>query len=302
MDFTTTGLVFLVIGVIVVIARNWERQLFSGRFHLVEIHELSFIPTFYHSFCVEVLLGAWNPPFRIPGTIKDPYEAVGEVLAPVMKKVNATHILDTCSGGGGPWYALQKQLAKELDTEVTVTLSDLYPHPEEWQERVEKFDSPGVSYISESVDVTRCEKKADIITMFNSFHHMQPDVAADILGDAVRSKTPIAVFELAKRDLNHAMVIGLFAILGPIATLVDNFSWKRLLVLPIVLMTMVNDGIVSVLRMYSREEFYAVAKEADPYDEFEWVHGETMMIPHFLGMGYFIGYPKSAVDSPQIEG
>ena len=57
------------------------------------------------------------------------------IISEAVKATGATHIVDLCSGGGGPHRLLLPQLqAATGDTQLGMTLTDLYPHVDGWRE------------------------------------------------------------------------------------------------------------------------------------------------------------------------
>src|SRR5918993_5781982 len=54
------------------------------------------------------------------------FDAVAPKIRAAMHATRTTEVLDLCSGGGGPWLTLQRELAKSGP--VRVLLSDLYPN------------------------------------------------------------------------------------------------------------------------------------------------------------------------------
>ena len=64
------------------------------------------------------------------------------ILAKAVKATGATHIVDLCSGGGGPHRLLLPQLqAATGNSKLGMTLTDLWPHVDSWQE-VSATDPP----------------------------------------------------------------------------------------------------------------------------------------------------------------
>lgn len=62
-------------------------------------------------------------------------EPVVPILSKAVKATGATHIVDLCSGGGGPHRLLLPQVqAATGNRELTMTLTDLWPHVDAWKE------------------------------------------------------------------------------------------------------------------------------------------------------------------------
>jgi len=89
------------------------------RLHLFEIHDQEWCPrairdaeTDYLQFVIAKMKG---------------YAPVVPVLAAALQRTRTRHVLDLCSGAGGPWFWLRPILA-ERGLNVSVCLTDKYPN------------------------------------------------------------------------------------------------------------------------------------------------------------------------------
>src|SRR5688572_23634472 len=176
------------------------------------------------------------------------FSAVAPKIRAALDATATSHVLDLCSGGGGPWLTLERDLA--ATGPVTIELSDLYPNLEAFR-GVSVRSQGRLSYRRAPVDATDVAPgPPHVRTMFNSFHHFPPARARAIIADAVRKRCGIAVFE----GVNHravglaAMPLQLPAILL-LTPFVKPFRWSRLMLtyaLPLIPLLVLFDGTVSM--------------------------------------------------------
>ena len=223
------------------------------------------------------------------------------MFAPVVPKIRAAmqatgtnHVVDLCSGGGGPWLTLEPELAKTGP--VSVTLTDRYPNIKAFSDA--RARSGGrLGFRASSVDATDVPAElTGVRTMFLAFHHFPPDSAAAILADAVRKRCAIVVFE----GVNHRAV-GSIAIplLLPLMLLltpfVRPFRWSRLLftyVLPLIPFLVLFDGTMSLLRLYLEDELRELVAGIPGHDSYVWDIGATRFAGTKIGLLHLIGIPK----------
>lgn len=219
------------------------------------------------------------------------------MAAPLERALDATgasHLVDLCSGGGGPAAVMADELARR-GREVTVTLTDLYPNRAAFA-HLEAESGGAVTARMEPVDATAVP--ADLRgfrTMFNAFHHFRPEVARRVLEDAVSQRQPIAVFEVVSREL--PMLLGLLTSpLGVTLTLPlwRPFRWAWVLwtwLIPVMQLFILWDGVVSWLRIYSEEELRALVAQIDAPD-WVWDIGRVKLGNAPLHGTYLVGYPR----------
>ena len=234
------------------------------RVHLVEIHDLPSCPPSLRDALTDFLAFTEN--------LTRAYDPVGPLLRRAVGQTKARRIVDLCSGAGGPWRRLADQVG------VPVLLTDLYPHGD----NVIRVDARAVPA---DLDGFR--------TIFTAFHHFPPAEARAILGDAVRRRQGIGVFEIARRAPLEIAVVAL-TWLGTLvsAPFVRPWRWSRLAwtylppALPII---GTFDGIVSCLRTYSRPELEELVRGLDGYD---WEFGDFRGSWSPLRGSYLIGVPR----------
>jgi SAM-dependent methyltransferase len=203
-------------------------------------------------------------------------------------------VIDLCSGGGGPWLTLEPELAKS--GQVHVELSDLFPNVAALG-ALRARSGNRIAFRGSPVDATDVPAEFDgVRTMFNSFHHFPPDRARAILGDAVRKRRGIAIFEwVTHRAIG---VVGIPLLLPAVLLLtpfVRPFRWSRLLftyALPLIPCLVLFDGTVSMLRVYLQDELRELVAGTPDHEGFSWDIGTTMMAGVPGGLTYLVGVPS----------
>jgi len=227
------------------------------------------------------------------------YNPVAVKLREAMNATGTTHVLDLCSGGGGPWLTLERELAKSGP--VTVTLSDLYPNGSAFDD-VRARSEGRIAVEPRSIDATDVPARlTGVRTMFASFHHFAPKTAAAILADAVRQRRAIAIFEaINSRAVGlAAMPLQLPAILL-LTPFVKPFKWSRLLLTylpPLIPMLVLFDGTVSMLRLYLEDDLRDLLTHVPGHETFTWEIGSTPLLGPF-GIMHLVGTPKSSYETP----
>src|SRR5690554_5174493 len=160
------------------------------RCHLFEFHELSACPAVLRQL-VTGFLEAIVRLFR-------PYSPKIDLLVCAMRSSGTTKFVDLCSGNGGPWFQLARQVEEETGQSVSVTLTDVFPSSEA---RVRAESVAGLTYLRDSVDARRVpEQLQGVRTLFNGLHHFRPEEVRAVLQDAVAKGQPIAIFETLQRN------------------------------------------------------------------------------------------------------
>lgn len=223
------------------------------------------------------------------------FNAVAPKLRHAMIATGTTRVLDLCSGGGGPWLTLERELAKSGPVEVT--LSDFYPNVAAFDDLAARSDGRLAGERSR-VDATDVPGRLDgVRTMFSSFHHFAPDKAAAILADAVRKRRAIAIFEpINSRAMGLAnMPLQLPAILL-FTPFVRPFRWSRLLftyLVPLIPLLVLFDGTMSMLRLYLEDDLRELLPRVPGHETFAWDIGVTPIMGR-LGVMHLVGTPLGA--------
>lgn len=243
------------------------------RLHLVEFHDLAWCPPSLRDALTDFLAFSLN--------LARAYDPAGPLLRRAVRRAGAHRIVDLCSGAGGPWRRLAK------DVGVPVLLTDLYPHrganvAGQLPVHPEPVDARAVP---EALDGFR--------TVFTAFHHFRPAEARAILADAVKQRQGIAIFEAARRAPWEIAVVAL-TWLGTLAAapFVRPWRWSRFFwsyLPPVLPLVGTFDGIVSCLRVYSPAELRGLVRGLDTYD---WEIGDMRGGWSPLRGTYLIGTPR----------
>jgi hypothetical protein len=257
------------------------------RRHLLEIHEQPWCPTAIRSGATDCL--------RFIATVGRQYKHVLPKLEAALVATGSTHIVDLCSGSGGPWPTLHQQLSAIDGERVQILLTDLYPQVAE--ARAQRAQSP-LTYVPTAIDATAVPPDLrGLRTLFTAFHHFEPATAQAILQDAVDQRQGIAIFEQTRR---HPLALLLMVLLAPLAFLAVPFIWpwrpSRFFwtyLLPAIPLVLCVDGIVSCLRTYTPDELRGMTTQLTgaPY---QWAIGHAAAPLSPIGVLYAIGYPIAA--------
>lgn len=269
------------------------------RTDLVELHDHRWFPTFLRNLVTDALQALWQ--FG---------NSYGPILSHLHRGLTANgtvspaHVLDLCSGGGGPWLRLSDKLERDFQLPVRVCLTDKYPNRDAFEEvraqcRLQSATRSQLDFVSASVDVTQVPRDLNgFRTIFSSFHHFGPIDAGKILHDAVRGGQGIGVFELAQRGVKTVLVLCFTPFLVLLLTpRIRPFRWSRLIwtyLIPIVPFVIWFDGMVSCLRAYGLEELREMidrVSKPGSKQNYRWQLGEERT--GFLPVTYLIGYPES---------
>jgi hypothetical protein len=225
------------------------------------------------------------------------HRPVVALLAEALRATKTRHVIDVCSGGGGPIPALQKDLATE-GLKVSFTLTDRFPNVPAF-ERI-AANCEGVSFASEPVDGRSVPRQLiGFRTLFNSFHHFRPADAVAVLRDATQAGQPIGIFEIPNRTWGMLLpMLFLTPFIVALATpFIRPFGWSRLLwtyVVPLVPLTCWWDGIVSELRAYTPAELERLAREVKA-DNYSWRAGKVPIVSAPGQLTYLVGNPLHVV-------
>lgn len=214
------------------------------------------------------------------------------ILSETLKTMNAPIVLDIGSGSGGGMGALHTAIAEEIPL-LQTQLSDLYPQPKTWKRLCEEH--PGLTAIPESVDALDIPSHhLGMRTFFLSFHHFSPEKARQILANAARDRTPIAIVEGQDRSLVSLLgmlfsPITLFLV-TPQITPLEGWRLVFTYVIPILPLVVMWDGVLSCLRTYSVSELRALIATLPDGSDMDWKVGRVRSGPIILT--YLVGVPR----------
>jgi hypothetical protein len=218
------------------------------------------------------------------------------LLARALKHAKTLQFVDLCSGSGGPWGNLIHQL-EQAGFLVDVILTDKYPHPEAtW--RCEQLDHPRIHYLAEPVDARHVpDNLHGMRTLFEGFHHFEPEDARLILRDALEQRATIGIFEASLPAPQGPLIF----MLSPLMTLLGylfstpfiqprtlaRFLWTYI---PIVPLTTSWDGIVSFLRVYTQDQLERLVEPLQ-HPGYRWEIGRISTGTPLFEFTYLLGYP-----------
>ncbi len=253
------------------------------RLHLIEFHEQNWVPQVLRRGVTDYLKAA------------NEVAGYDNMILPLLKQrlqdSGQTKILDMGSGAGGAWEKLFPKLQAEMEQPVRVTLSDANPRIDAWK-RLQAELGDGLDFNPESVDA-RSTSARGLRTMFNLFHHFQPNDARAILQDAADQQQPILIVETLEKGFIQGLMIFLLA---PIMTLfltpmIRPFRWWRILftyLIPILPLMIAWDGLVSIIRIHDESSMKKWTQEIGGMD---WSVGGIRQ--KNLYILYLSGAPKS---------
>jgi hypothetical protein len=219
-------------------------------------------------------------------------------------KKDRQSIVDMCSGGGGPWLDLSRNLrCREAGDSagLQIWLTDKYPNLEAFQS-VSASSDHHITYYPESVDAMNVPRALKgLRTMFTSFHHFSPEDARAILQNAVDAGESVGIFEITKRAPSTIGVIFVGTLLLFLHTpRIRPFRWSRLLwtyLIPVIPLVLLFDGVVSCLRTYRPQELREMVEKLTGC-QYQWEIGE--LAGKRAPVTYLIGYPKAGPSSHVI--
>ena len=222
------------------------------------------------------------------------FSSVAPKIRGALEATGTTNVLDLCSGGGGPWLTLERDLARSGP--VHVQLSDLFPNVDAFAS-ISDRSGGRLAFLETPIDATDVPADVDgVRTMFNAFHHFPPGAARSILADAVAKRRAIAVFDAV--DHRALGLIGMPLQLPGIfllTPLVRPFRWSRLFltyVVPLIPFIVLFDGTMSFLRIYLADELRELVAGIPDSESFIWDIGSTKMAGLPFGITHLVGIPR----------
>ncbi len=158
------------------------------------------------------------------------------------QNIKSNVMFDLCSGSGEPAVSIFNKTSNFQQ----LKLSDKFPR---------SFQSTSkIIYIDESIDVNEYTFiPGETYTMFNAFHHFSDDEKQKIVLNCDKAKANLFIVEILEPTLFFFLKVFTLTTIGVLLfnPFVRPFSIKRLFftyVLPINIITITIDGIISVLK------------------------------------------------------
>lgn len=179
----------------------------------------------------------------------------GNVYSPFVDYLNAQCLqalpmYDVCSGSGEPAISIYTQ----SNCFSQLTLSDKFP-------RHLRFKDATIQYDAQSVDVLHMPfQQHNCYTMFNALHHFSDTEKTALVNVLQNSGASAFLVELLEPTFLCILKVIFATTIGcmVLTPFIRPFSFKRLLftyVLPINLFTIAIDGIISVLKSRSVQQY-----------------------------------------------
>ncbi|MBX3022479.1 MAG: hypothetical protein KF799_12470 [Bdellovibrionales bacterium] len=247
-----------------------------GRMHLFEIEDQSWCPKVIRTAITEFLATVTR--------MTKLWQPTAEVLREILERTTTNRIVVLGAGSGGGIL----DVVPALPNDTQIVLTDLYP------DLGFKSPNPRVSYLKTSVDATAVPKDLNgVRVMYASFHHLTPDLAKQVLANAVKDNQAIAIFEGTERSAKGIFALIFVPILVLLVTpIIRPFRWSRLFltyILPVLPLAIAWDGLASALRTYSIDEMKTLVADLPSYD---WTV-EVLKGPRGENLPTLIGIPKS---------
>jgi hypothetical protein len=260
------------------------------RLQLFEWEDQPWLPRFLRDLATDHLRYAHTTADMAPA-----HEAIALRLAAALRRLGSNRIVDLCSGASGPMTRLRPRLDAALGRPVEIVLTDLFPN-------VDAFRAVGGDGIRG--EITPVDAAAvppaltGLRTMFAAFHHFPPEAAREVLADAVRNRSGIAIFEPLERTPRMLLAVFLSGLIrGFVLTpVIGHLSLARLLctyVVPLGPLILIWDGVVSALRTYTVDELRDLSRGLGD-GAYDWEAGRFPVATPIGAVywSYLIGLPR----------
>ncbi len=256
------------------------------RIQFIEIHEQSWFPPFLRDYVTDAL--------QYGLVFLKAYAPIGPVLLSMLDSISSRSILDLCSGGGGPWLHLSRNLKTDARADQ-VCLSDKFPNLKAFQ-NIRAESGNRITFRTESIDAKKVPRElTGLRTIFSSYHHFPPDEARVVLQDAVDAGQSIGIFEITRRSPSAIVMMFPWALLVFASTLwMRPFRWSRIFwtyAVPVVPFVVLFDGIVSCLRTYRPQELREIIGQLKG-SKYQWEVGEHLRAGWEVPITYAVGHPR----------
>jgi hypothetical protein len=224
----------------------------------------------------------------------DVYTPLVPKIMGILQKLNCRHVIDLCSGSGGPLLRIQEILSAQKNFPISITLTDKYPNVNTFQKLCHSSKYP-IDFVPVSVDATSVPiRYKGIRTIFSAFHHFKPNEAKQVLQDAVNRNAPIGIFEYTERTRDRCLYI---IKSGPLIALrttpsIQHFKWSRFFwtyIIPVMPFVFTWDALVSYLRTYSVHELEQLVSEIRA-PNYTWEIGQIRSVENGLNITYLFGF------------
>ena len=230
-----------------------------------------------------------------------------EVLTKLLKLVKERHdfsqIVDMGSGSGGPMPDAVEALNEGSEDKVQLMLTDLHLNPS-FVQQINDKQHPFIRYHPTSVNATQLsEAPKGLKTMINSFHHMPPKAAKQILKSAQESKEPFLIYEIGENNIPTLLwwlflpisLIILMVMVLFMTPAVRPMRWQQLVftyLIPIIPIFYAWDGQASLMRMYTFNDLEMLLSDIKT-DDYSWEMAVATKENGKKSGYYVLGLPKT---------
>jgi len=233
---------------------------------------------------------------------RDIYGPIASRLDRALAESGARRVVDLCSGGGGPWMRLSRDMREQGGSVPEILLTDKYPNQGAFRQ-IRDATGSAIGFYSEPVDAMHIPRSLQgFRTMFSTFHHFGPVEARAILSDAFEQRQGIAIFEAAKRDWRTLATMCVVPLLGlQLGARIRPFRWARVFwtyLVPVIPFTLWFDGVLSCLRTYSQADLRELIEGLESAD-YRWEIGEESRSR--VTITYLMGHPMQGAEADEEE-
>ena len=266
------------------------------RIQLFEFEDFSWFPKIFRTSMTHLIVVF----HKMTGTPA----VIGSLIKELRAKLGFDQIVDIGSGSGGAMPLVLEDLNTETgETPLKILLTDLHPSPEFIQE-INSKNNPNLKYAETPLDATNLKQvPAGLKTMINSFHHMPPAQARQILKSAQEEKQPLLIYEMGQNNiptllwwlllpLSLSIIIVMVLFMTPF---VRPLRWQQILftyLIPLIPIFYAWDGQASLVRMYTFEDLKILLKDLETPD-YTWKM-DVGKKPDGKKLGYYlVGMPTA---------
>lgn len=258
------------------------------RIHLFEFEDFDWFPSWLRKCLTRMMVVMHN--------MLQTSEEMAELVDKALKYADNNTIIDLCSGSGGPMPKVLDILINKYGVQQPkLIMTDLYPNLE-YADKINPENLGEITYLKAPVDATNVgAEKRGLRTMVASLHHMTPEIARNILKNAMDCRQPICTFEISDNSFPKALwwiAIPINIIMSLVVSLLARpMTFQQIFftyLIPIIPITFAWDGAVSNARTYTLADM-DILLEGLESDDYLW---ETGVIKGKSKKLFLLGLPK----------
>ncbi|WP_272150807.1 hypothetical protein [Tenacibaculum aiptasiae] len=267
------------------------------RIQLFEFEDFNWLPPFIRSSITNLL--------ALLLKMLKTKDVVATLIINIKKQYDFKQIVDLGSGSGGVMLDVIQEINKTEEKPTNLLLTDLYPNPSVVN-RINNTTIENVHYQQKSLNATDFENApSGLKTMMNSFHHMSPKNAQQILQTAQENKQPLLIYEMGENNiptllwwllLPISMVILIIMVLF-MTPFTKGVTIKQIIftyLIPIVPFIYAWDGQASLVRMYTFEDIQNYLLKNIKDNSYTWTIDHAKNEKGKKQGYYILGLPKKS--------